>query len=197
VDCRHGRRDCDAPHGLKPSGFLGHARPNGPRYAPMAASQPRNSFSLMHGSVFACGPSPHNGQTEVVEEPHWACAEAILLLTLGTPSRIAGRVYSHRQARTTPSPPCPQSLKGHSLRRASPGQRICTPRHTCMSVRAIPRVRRAATRQWSECAGRRTDKICAGGLARLEPQIAPAMGIGLRPRSLVAKMIVGPDSPRA
>ena len=50
----------DAPHGLRPSGFLGHARPSGPRYAPMAASQPGKSFSLMHGSVFACGPSPHN-----------------------------------------------------------------------------------------------------------------------------------------
>ena len=45
----------------------------------------------MHGSVFACGPSPHNRQTEVVKEPHRACAEAILLLTLGTPGRIAGQ----------------------------------------------------------------------------------------------------------
>jgi hypothetical protein len=84
----------DAPHGLKPSGCLGHARPNGPRYAPMAASQPGKSFSLMHGSVLACGPSPHNRQTEVAKKPHRVCAEAILLLTLGTPGRIAG----HRTA---------------------------------------------------------------------------------------------------
>jgi hypothetical protein len=45
----------------------------------------------MHGPVFACGPSPHNRQTEVVKEPHRVCAEAILLLTLGTPGRIAGQ----------------------------------------------------------------------------------------------------------
>ena len=46
----------------------------------------------MHGSVLACGPSPHNRQTEVVKEPHRACAEAILLLTLGTPGRIVATI---------------------------------------------------------------------------------------------------------
>jgi len=112
---------CDTPHGPRPSGFLGHARPNGPRYAPMGASHPKSSFSLTHGSALACGPSPHNRQTEAAKEPHRVCAEAILLLTLGTPGRIAGQSYLHRQARRTPSPPCPQSLKGHGLRRASPG----------------------------------------------------------------------------
>lgn len=30
---------CDAPHGLKPSGFLGHAHRNRPRYAPRAPSE--------------------------------------------------------------------------------------------------------------------------------------------------------------
>jgi hypothetical protein len=87
--------DRDTPQPLKRRGFLGHARRNRPRYAPTGASHPKRNFSLMHGSAFACGPSPHNRQTEVVKEPHRVCAEAILLLTLGTPGRIAGQSSCH------------------------------------------------------------------------------------------------------
>jgi len=58
---------CDSPHGLKPSGFLGHARRNRPRYAPTGASHPKRSFSLVHGSVLHAGLPRTTGKLKLLK----------------------------------------------------------------------------------------------------------------------------------